>query len=248
MDFRTFILGFLELIPSLIVAIATVIGFTTVIFALIEKNAPGYRVKTLITDKDKAAGLTKKVDKWTPKDLPPVPKGKQKLSRWEPIVVIIFSVIAIVLFNFFRDKLGIYYTPSWGSGWEFVPILSEDAVRVFLPFWNTAWGFAILFNIYQLVKGCWTLPMRICDLLKSLIDVAILTVMIKGHELFDIRLLLSHSSPETAETLTPLAEFFNYSTNIFLILKLVAVCIGIVPKVVNLFRPSTYTPSVKTSD
>ncbi len=240
-DFKSFILGFLELIPSLIVAAATVVGFTTIVFALIEKKVPGYRLKTAVNTKGKSSGWTVETDKWSPKELPAVPKGKQKLSRWEPIVGIVFSIIAIVLFNFFRDKLGIYYTPEWGSGWKFVPVLSEEAVKVFLPFWNTVWGLAILFCIYQLIKGRWTLPMRITDVIRSFVDAAVIIIMIKGPELFDFRLLLSHSSSVVAESLTPVAEFFNYSINAFLIFVLVATCIGIISKLVNVFRPSTYS-------
>jgi len=245
-DFKTFILGFLQLIPSMIVAVATVIGFTTVIFALIEKFAPNHKIKYDVDIQTKKTYIkTATADDWSPKDLPAVPKGKQKIARWEPIVGIIFSVLAIVLFNFFRDKLGIYYTPEWGSGWEFVPVLSEDAVKVFLPFWNTVWAIAIVFCTYQLIKGRWTLPMRISDLLRSFVDAAVIIIMIRGPELFDIKLLLSHSSAEVAESLTPVAEFFNYSINAFLIFALVGTCIGIISKIVNIFRPSSYSDSLK---
>ncbi|MCK5759147.1 MAG: hypothetical protein KAH14_08640, partial [Clostridiales bacterium] len=151
-----------------------------------------------------------------------------------------FAVIAIVLFNFFRDKIGIYYTPSWGSEWEFVPILSESAVKIFLPFWNTVWGITLLFSFYQLIKGRWTLPIRISDIIRSFIDAAVIIIMIKGPELIDFRLLLSYSKPEVADALTPIAEFFKYSINTFLIFALVGTCIGIISKIVNAFRPSTY--------
>jgi len=239
-DFKSFILGFLELIPSLLVAVATVIGFTTIVFALIEKNVPGYKLKSVSRLKSKEPGFTTDKEKWSPKDLPPVPKGKQKISKWEPIVGIIFSVIAIVLFNFFREKLGIYYTPEWGSGWEFVPILSEDAVKIFLPFWNTVWGLSIVFCMYQLIKGRWTLPMRISNLIRSFVDAAVIIIMIKGPELLDFPLLLSYSKPEVAEALTPVAEFFNYSINTFLIIALAATFIGIISKIVYIFKPSSY--------
>jgi len=245
-DFKSFILGFLELVPSLIIAVATVVGFTTIVFALIEKNVPGYKLKSVPKLKTKENGFTINDEKWSPKDLPPVPKGKQKISRWEPIVGIIFSVIAIVLFNFFREKLGIYYTPEWGSGWEFVPVLSEDAVKIFLPFWNTTWGLSIVFCMYQLIKGRWTLPMRISDLIRSFVDAAVIIIMIKGPELFDFPLLLSYSKPEVAEALTPVAEFFNYSINAFLIFALVATFIGIISKIVYIFKPSSYEATPKS--
>ena len=246
--FSDFILSLLQLIPDLIFSTIFVVGITTIIFAVIERTVPTHKLKT--DTNLKKSGVTISLDKsntkniktegWSPKDLPSVPKGKIKISKAESIITIIFAVIAIVLFNFFRDVIGIYYTPSWGSGWEFVPILSESAVKVFLPFWNTVWGISLIFSIYQLIKSRWTLPMRISDIIRSFIDAAVIVIMIKGPELIDIRLLLSHSKPEVADALTPIAEFFKYSINTFLIFALVGTCIGILSKFVKVFKSSNY--------
>lgn len=248
LKFIDFILNLLKLIPSLIASTVSVVGTTTIIFAVIDRVVPANKLKAEANFKksgvtislDKADSKNIKNEGWTPKDLPSVPKGKIKISKAEPIITIIFAVIAIVLFNFFRDKIGIYYTPSWGSGWEFVPILSESAVKVFLPFWNTVWGISIIFSFYQLIKGRWTLPMRISDTIRSFIDAAVLVIMIKGPELIDFELLLSYSKPEVADSLTPVAELFNYSINGFLIFALVATCIGILAKFVKIFKSSYY--------
>lgn len=246
--FLDFILSLLKLIPNLIFSLVTVVGMTTIIFAFIERVVPANKLKSEVNVKksgvtvsfDQVDSKNTKNEGWSPKDLPPVPKGKKKISRAEAIIAMIFAVIAIVLFNFFRDKIGIYYTSSWGSGWEFTPFLSENAVKIFLPFWNTVWVFTIIFSFYQLIKGRWTLPMRILDLSKSILEAAVIIVMIKGPELIDMRLLLSRSNPETAAALTPVAELFNYSINIFLIIALVGTLIGAISKIVYIFKPSTH--------
>ncbi|MFO7611103.1 MAG: hypothetical protein R6W99_01260, partial [Clostridia bacterium] len=73
------------------------------------------------------------------------------------------------------------------------------------------------------------------------------SVMIKGPELIDIRLLISSANPETSEALTPVAEIFNYSIDIVLIFALVATALGILGKLVKLFRADTYeSPDKKT--
>lgn len=248
LSFLEFLIGFLKLIPNLIFSTIFVIGITTIIFAVIEKKVPLHELQAetnfnkygVVASLDKSDEKNKKSRGWSPNDLPSVPKGKKKIPRVEPIFGIIFAIIAIILFNFFRDRIGIYHTPSFGSGWEFVPILSESAVKVFLPFWNTVWGITLVFSFYQVIKGRWTLPMRIADILRSFVDAAVIVIMIKGPELIDFKLLLSYSKPEVADALTPIAEFFKYSINGFLIFALVATCIGIISKVVNAFRPSTY--------
>lgn len=250
--FVDFILNLLKLIPSLIFSTIFVVGITTIIFAIIERTVPAHELKTDAHFKqsgvkislDKSDPKNVKIEEWSPKDLPSVPKGKKKASRAEAIFGIIFAVIAIVLFNFFRDKIGIYYTPSLETEWKFIPILSESAVKVFLPFWNTVWAITLIFSFYQLIKGRWTLPMRVFDIIRSLVDAAVIIIMIKGPELIDFKLLLSYSNSEVAEALRPIAEFFNYSINAFLIFALVATCIGIISKIVNVFRPSTYDKSI----
>lgn len=243
--FKDFILSFLQILASSVISVATVIGFTTIIFTLLEKLLPGNKGKKASVYKGMTE-ISEISSNWKPRDLPEVPKGRQKISRWEPILGIIFSVIAIVIFNFFRDIIGIYYTPEWGSGWQFVPILSEEAVKAFLPLWNLVWGVSILFCAYQLVKGRWTLPMRLIDVLRSLLDVGVLSIMIKGPELIDMELLLSYSKPEVAEALRPIAEFFNYSIKTLLIVALVLTCLGILGKIVNVFRSNSYSIPIKT--
>lgn len=249
--FVDFLLGFGQLLIQIVTSSAMVIGFTTIVFAIIDHMVPDSKLKSETTFKKGVIKISldgldpddKKANTWTPDDLPVVPKGKSRIPRWEPIVGIVFSIIAIVLFNFFRDVIGIYYTTTLGSGWNFVPILSEEAVKVYLPFWNLVWGIGILFCVYQLVKGRWTLPMRIIDVFRSLLDAAVISIMIRGPELIDMRLLLSHVKPETAEGLRHIAEWFDYSIDKFLIFALVLTCLGILGKIVNLFRRDSYFKS-----
>lgn len=245
MNFGIFALEFLKLVSSLVVAVATVIGFSTIVFALIEKNVPGYRVKPLIVGRSDEKKTNANIRAWSPRDLPPVPKEKQRIPRWEPIVGICFAIVAIVFFNFFRDKLGIYYTPSWDSEWLFIPFLSEDAMKAFLPFWNLAWGVSIVFGILQLTKGRWTLSLRLLDIAKSFLDVTILAIMIKGPELIDMKLLLSYSDSKTAEALTPVAEMFNFSIDLVLTIILILTALGILGKAAKLFKSGTYMAIIK---
>ena len=237
MTFGKFLLRLLELIPQLLVSIAAVVGFTTIIFTLIEHNAPGYRVKDRLSV---GTGKIREKDGFNPHDLPAVPKGKQRVKLWEPIVGIIFTVAFIVLFNMFPGKIGIYYTSEWGSGWQFVPIFSDTALRAFLPFWNAVWGFSLVFNIFLIIKLRWTIGLRIFDIVISLLNVAVLGIMISGPELIDMHKLLSDSSAGVAKALTPVAELFNYSIDIILIVLLVATCLGILGKIVNIFKAENY--------
>ncbi len=232
-----FLMGFVELIPSMLFAIAAVVGINTIIFALIEHKVPGYKIKPQLDKHKKEAA---KDGKWSPSDLPPVPTKRQKVSLAEPIAGICFTIIVIVLFNMFPHKIGIYYTPQNGSGWEFVPLFSDQALKTFLPLWNIVWAVSLVFHISLLIKLRWTLPLRIFDIIMAFLNIAVLAAMIKGPELIDMEKIIAHSTREVADTLTPLAEFFNYSIDIILIIILVATALGILGKIVNIFKADSY--------
>lgn len=211
-----FMLDFLALIPSLIMGIITAIGFITVIFYLIERNVPGYQLK----------GVIEKI-KWNPKDLPKVPNEKEKISLFESIFGIVVTIIGIILFNFFADRLGIYYAESLGDKFQFVQIFSLKAVQTYLPFWNVVWVTSLVFQIFCLTQREWNIKTRAFELLTNLLSIAILIMMINGPELIDFRLLFEKASSDIIEAFTPIVEFFNYSIDGLLIIILISTCIGI---------------------
>lgn len=227
-----FFLEFLGLIPSLITGVVTAIGFVTVIFFLIERNAPGYRVKDIMASNE-----------WKPKDLPKVPNKKEKITIGESVVGIVFTIIGIIIFNFFAEKLGVYYTDSFGEPWKFVRIFSLEAITTYLPFWNAVWIIGLIFQIFCLIQREWNVKTRLFDIFMALLSIGVLTMMIKGPELVDMNLLLSSSSPEIAESLTPLAELLNYSLDFVFIFALVGTIIGLIVKVIKFFISLAETPS-----
>ncbi len=211
-----FVFEFVALIPSLLMGIITAIGFITVIFYLIERNVPGYQLK----------GVIEKI-KWSPKDLPKVPSEKEKISLFESIFGIVVTIIGIILFNFFAEKLGIYYADGIGEKFQFVQIFSLDAIQTYLPFWNIVWVISLVFQIFCLIQREWNIKTRAFELLTKLLSIGILIMMIRGPELIDFKLLLEKSSSEIIEVFTPVVEFFKYSLDGLLIIALVGTCIGI---------------------
>ncbi|MBN2851564.1 MAG: hypothetical protein JXQ23_02375 [Clostridia bacterium] len=227
-----FFLEILGLIPSVLTGVITAIGFVTVIFYLIERNAPGYRLKDTMASVD-----------WKPKDLPRVPNKKEKITIGESVVGIVFTIIAIIIFNFFAEKLGIYYTETFGEPWKFVQIFSQEAIITYLPFWNAVWIISLIFQIFCLIQREWNVKTRLFDIFTNLLSIGILTMMIKGPELVDMNLLLSNTSSDVANSLTPLAELLNYSLDFVLIFALVGTIIGLIVKVIKLFISIALSPS-----
>lgn len=235
----SFFLGFLQFIASVLFSTASIIGILTVIFALIERFA-GDGIPESLRDEDFTGGAAAG-KAWSPSKLPTVPADKQKISLWEPVMAILFTIAAIILFNFFPDIIGIYYVSGKGGEMVFAPLFSE-AFETYLPFWNISLAFSLLFHIYMIIKMRWNLTLRIADIASSLIDIAILSFMIKGPELVDMRGLLAKVDSGVSEALTPLAEAVNYSIDFILIFALVATCIGLIVKFAKLFNRANYLP------
>jgi hypothetical protein len=216
-------LQFLKLIPTVIFSIFTVIGFVTLNFFLIERNAAGSGRKYKIAKDD-----------WKPDDLPKVPGDKEKISAAESIAGIVFTLIGIVIFNIFASELGIYYTPTWGEEWRFVQIFSTEAIESYLFCWNVVWIIGLVFHIYCLIQREWNIKTRLFDIFKDILSAGVLLMMVRGPELLDMRALLNDADASAADVLRPLAEFMRYSLDAVFIFVLIAVIIGIIVKAVKL--------------
>ena len=217
-----FFLELLKLIPSLIMGVVTAIGFVTVIFYLIERNVPGYQLKDVILDSD-----------WKPKDLPKVPNENEKISIAESIIGITFSVLFIIIFNFFASKLGVYYTPSLGEGFVFVNIFSLEAIRTYLPIWNLVWVIGLIFQIFCLVQREWNIKTRVFDILTNILSIVVLSIMIKGPELIDFKLLMSEANTEIFTALTPIVEFIKYSLDTVFVIAIIGTSISLFIKIIK---------------
>ena len=153
------------LIPRFIMAAVSGLGFMTIAFAIIERFMPEKEIKSL---KDEAA--------WDPEQLPQVPAKYDETKPWEEILGIVLTVAAIVVFNAFPDVIGIYCI----EGESCVPVLSREALAYYLPFWNVVWGLSIGKSGLLLYRGRWELGTRIYDISLSILNIAVLAVMIAG--------------------------------------------------------------------
>lgn len=77
-------------------------------------------------------------------DLPPVPKKREEISHWEPIVGIAFSVVFLTLFLAVPQVFSIYY-----EGREWIPVFHVDALR---GSWYILVAFAAVGIIREAVK------------------------------------------------------------------------------------------------
>jgi hypothetical protein len=151
--------GILNIISAGIAAF----GNLALVFALIERYAPASEFK-MDEEKWDAASLKKE----------PEP---QEVKIWEPILAIVFTFIALSIFNFNPQLIGLYYLK--GNEWQVTPLLSEAFFR-WLPLMNIAWVAEIVLNGMLLRTGKWTTSTRLVSIGTKLFQIVILGLLIAG--------------------------------------------------------------------
>lgn len=151
-------------ILSIISASIAAFGNLALIFALIERYAPASEFKV---NEDK---------EWDPASLMKEPEP-QDVKIWEPIIAIVFTFIALSIFNFNPQLIGIYYLD--GNEWHILPILSEAFFR-WLPLMNIGWVADIVLNGMLLRAGKWSTSTRLVSIGTKLFQIFILVMLISG--------------------------------------------------------------------
>jgi hypothetical protein len=138
----------LSLGPSLLTAFTSiltgslvVIGIAVVVFALIERQT---------------GAPPEGEEKWDPRTLPEA-EDPDKISLGDQVSSIAFLLVAILVVNLFRDRIGAYFTFHEESGW--VPLLGP-AFDARLWLLNLALALDLLVNSIVLVRWRWSWTLR----------------------------------------------------------------------------------------
>jgi uncharacterized membrane protein YuzA (DUF378 family) len=157
---------FTDLIKSLGGALsATVQAFANIvlIFAILEWTVPEFKVPT-------------KEKEWNPHNLKEISKPNQ-VKRGDLIAEVIFTFIALIIFNFYYDRIGIYNNTN--GVWTFIPIMT-DAFKAYIPWLDMLWILTIVLDLLVLRKGVWQTGTRVLAILVSGLNIAILVNLIQS--------------------------------------------------------------------
>ncbi len=207
---------FLELlliIPNILSAGIGAFGGVTIIFALIEH----------FSDEE----IDIKDDEWEPKDLPEAVEDYDKVNVLSIITKIILIIFALVVFNFYPDKIPIFYQS--GGDWVFASALNMEALSKFLPYWNILWIVSIVLSFIILIKGKWNLITKILDILLSVFSIIILAMMIKGPNIINLK-ELDLLNPQLAKDLSPVFSILGNMTKVFFGILISVILFDIVKK------------------
>lgn len=159
-----------EGLAGIISAAIGAFGNIVLIFAILERFVPASEFKMGDGDQWDPASLIKEPE---PDDVKP----------WEPILAIVFTFIALSIFNFNPKLIGIYSFS--GDQWAVMPLLTAAFFQR-LPLINIAWVAEILLNGMLLRSGRWDISSRLVSIGIKLFQIVILFLLVTGPSILAI--------------------------------------------------------------
>ncbi len=199
----------------------TAFGNIVLVFAVIQWFAPGLK----FDDKE---------EKWNPRDLPEVEEGDQ-VSVAGSIAEIVFTVVGLVIFNFYPEIIGFYSSADQGSA--FLPILTQ-AFFNYLPWMNLLWGLQIGLNVMILQQMRWQTSARWFSIVIKAGEMALAYVMLKGPALVALTAekLLAFNPDFPTDAAQIIATLFGQVLTVALLLVIVINAAEIVKELVKVAR------------
>ncbi len=140
-------------------AVVQAFGNIVLIFAILQWLLPEF--KTTATGKE-----------WDPRSLKPISQP-DKIKRGELIVEIAFTLVGLIIFNFYLDRVGIYN--SLNGQWTFRPILTS-AFNAYIPWLDLFWVLTILLDAILLRRGSWEIITRIFSIAMSAFSITLAAI------------------------------------------------------------------------
>jgi len=135
-------------------AVVQAFGNIVLIFAILQWVLPEFKTKA---------------KEWDPRNLKAISQP-DKIKRGELIVEIVFSLVGLIIFTFYLDRVGIYNNIN--GLWTFTPILTS-AFNAYIPWLDLFWVLTILLDALVLRKGSWNIGSRLFSILMSAFSIAI---------------------------------------------------------------------------
>jgi hypothetical protein len=137
---------------------ATVQAFAdiVIIFAVLQWALPEFKLPT-------------KDQEWDPHSLKAISQP-DKIKRGELITEIVFTLLALIIFTFYLDRVGIYN--NFNGQWTFTPVLTS-AFTPYVVWFDLLWVLTIIQDVILLRKGAWQTGSRLFSIVLSGFTIAL---------------------------------------------------------------------------
>lgn len=172
-DFTTmdFLLDIAYSIPSAIYSLVVAIGFIFIFFYLIERY-----VNPQFETQEK---------KFLPEFLPDIPKKAFKVSLVESVISILFTVLALYIFNYNQGLISVYYDGNK------LPILNDNFEKI-LIFMNIGWLVSISLHIVYVFTKKKTIITKSVELVLGIYS-GIILFMLASSDIFNQVVIDGHN-------------------------------------------------------
>jgi hypothetical protein len=174
--------------------IISAFGNIVLIFAILERVLPKSEYENELQEEG-----------WDPAQLMQEPEPDE-VRIWEPIAAIVFTVLALLIFNVYPQFLGMAYSSDQLT--LFVPTLSAAFFRM-LPWINVTWVLSIGLNLYLLRSGRWTPAARWFEIGLKVAGIGIAYFLLTGPSILAVdtaALAKTSLDPKTAALLVNLMK------------------------------------------
>jgi hypothetical protein len=161
---------FLDYFSALFGALLQVFAWITVIFAIIEHQNVSISEEL-------------KTESWNPADLPELPDKNLVIKPAEPLVGLLFAVIALILFNTAEHLIGIYSFSDDGP-MRLIPLFDPEGYRALLPLINIMLALGMIKESLKLVIRKWTKGLALANLAFNLLSFGLFVLFIRGEGLW----------------------------------------------------------------
>jgi len=233
-------LGYSDLQPKFVVeaiaegfagmfnTVLQVLGTIVLVFALLEYFAPGFKSRTLPRDLD-VRNLKKE---WDPRSLPKPAPAPQKVGVVGLSVEIAFTVVAIVIFNFYPQLIGVGFS---GEEWVSIPVLADVFFTRYLPWLNIVWALQIVLDAIVIGRGRWEQGTGWLYVTVKAMSVIINLAMLTGPALIGLTAAtLAANSSMGMDAAEILVNLLNQAVKIGLILGVIFGSIDVIRQIVRL--------------
>jgi len=155
---------------------------------------------------------------WDPRSMKQI-EEPDKVSRFEQVWIILWTSIAILLFNFYPQLLRFGFLQN--GQWYFFTFLSETFFK-YVPALTILWGLEIILSIFLFRAGVWQTATRWFKVLIKGLNIVLLAVIIAGPPILK---LTFEGLPEFANAFRGLNDVFPFAYSGFRILLMVVLVI-----------------------
>jgi hypothetical protein len=192
-----------------------------------------------IIERTKAANdaFEKEVRDWDPKELQQE-NDPDEVDKADHIATIIFSALALVVFNLYPDLLSIRYIS--GGVWVTIPILTPTFFS-FLPWINLMALLQIVFSSFMLGQKYWRPMTRSLDIVLHLAGMVLAVVILRTPGITSIT-PESLASIGIAEGAEELARLLSYLPNLLIVGVVVITFVIVIKHLLRMFPVKSRAP------